>query len=70
SYLKIDRTLIDDDIELAAAVILAKSLGAKTIIEGVESKQQFDRCNTLGIDYFQGYFLSRPLSIPQLNDYR
>jgi len=33
---------------------------AKLIAEKVETREQFRFCNTLGFDYFQGYFFCRP----------
>jgi EAL domain-containing protein (putative c-di-GMP-specific phosphodiesterase class I) len=43
-----------------AVVGLGKSLGIKTIAEGVETLEQLDRLRDKGCDEVQGYFFSRP----------
>lgn len=47
-------------------VTLSKKLGFRVIAEGVETQGQFDLLNELGIDYMQGYFISKPLFIEDL----
>ena len=42
---------------------IAKSLKVKVVCEGVETKVQYDFLKSLGIDYVQGYYLSRPLPV-------
>jgi EAL domain-containing protein (putative c-di-GMP-specific phosphodiesterase class I) len=66
--LKIDRSFVQAlaDSEKASAVIrgivaLARSLGMKTVAEGIESQQQFDELKDAGCDVIQGYLISRPL---------
>jgi diguanylate cyclase (GGDEF)-like protein/PAS domain S-box-containing protein len=66
--LKIDRTFISrmgSDAQSAAIVqtilTLAHHLGMDVVAEGVESAQQFFDLRTLGCEYAQGYFLSKPL---------
>jgi len=59
------RALLDSD--KASAVIrgivgLARSLGMKTIAEGVEYRQQAKELKDAGCDSIQGYLTSRPLS--------
>lgn len=64
-YLKIDKSIID---LLAAfkyskfhhAVSIGRSIKAKTIAEGIETKEVLERCMASGADYFQGYYLARP----------
>lgn len=43
------------------AVLLAKSIGIRTIAEGVESEEQFDLLTNLGCEQIQGYFLGKPV---------
>ena len=66
--LKIDRSFVQAlvDSEKASAVIqaivaLARSLGMKTIAEGVESPLQVAELKEVGCDVIQGYLISRPL---------
>nr|WP_313370914.1 EAL domain-containing protein [Achromobacter animicus] len=52
--------------EKASAVIrgivaLARSLGMKTVAEGVEQQHQADELKDVGCDSIQGYLVSRPL---------
>lgn len=66
--LKIDRSFVQAlvDSEKASAVIrgivaLARSLGMKTVAEGVESQRQVEELKEAGCDAIQGYLVSRPL---------
>ncbi|WP_054426318.1 sensor domain-containing protein [Achromobacter kerstersii] len=67
--LKIDKSFVRGlaASEKASAVIrgivgLARSLGMKTIAEGVEHQHQADELKDAGCDAIQGYLVSRPLS--------
>lgn len=67
--LKIDGSLIkniDKDqksYEFVKSIVgLAHTLGIKTLAEFVSSKEIFDITYTLGVDYFQGYYFSEPIS--------
>ncbi|MGE3334125.1 MAG: EAL domain-containing protein [Rhodospirillaceae bacterium] len=46
---------------LEASLGLAKSLGMKTVAEGVEHKEDWDLLNTLNCDVVQGFYVSKPL---------
>ncbi|MFT5117393.1 MAG: diguanylate cyclase (GGDEF)-like protein/PAS domain S-box-containing protein [Kiritimatiellia bacterium] len=66
-HVKIDGTfikdLIDDpvDLEIVDAIVrIAKVLGVKTVAEFVETEELLDKVKELGIDYAQGYVISRP----------
>nr|WP_244909969.1 GGDEF domain-containing phosphodiesterase [Francisella adeliensis] len=70
--LKIDqtfiRTLHKDDrkqIIVKAIIGIAKSLGIKSVAEGVEYQIHEDILKELGCDYVQGYLYSRPLALEE-----
>jgi diguanylate cyclase (GGDEF)-like protein/PAS domain S-box-containing protein len=67
--LKIDRSFIDrlltsrEGEELVRTIVLmAHNLGMKVVAEGVETEAQLERLVTLGCEFVQGYFLSKPLT--------
>jgi EAL domain-containing protein (putative c-di-GMP-specific phosphodiesterase class I) len=66
-FIKIDASLIKNlDVDLSAQDIVhtivefAHHLNIKTIAEFVHSKDIYDECHELKIDYIQGYYLSEP----------
>ncbi|MGB5831457.1 MAG: EAL domain-containing protein [Thiohalocapsa sp.] len=65
--LKIDRSFIQElsssqiDREIAASIIvLAKSLGLKSVAEGVEQEDQLAILSELGCDWYQGFLFGHP----------
>ncbi|MEA3227595.1 MAG: EAL domain-containing protein [Campylobacterota bacterium] len=46
----------------------SKKLGIKTIAEYVESKEIHDKVTLMGIDYSQGYYISRPQADTDLKE--
>ena len=44
-----------------AAMHMIKGLKLKIVAEGIETEEQFNIMNKLGIDYIQGYYFSKPL---------
>jgi EAL domain-containing protein (putative c-di-GMP-specific phosphodiesterase class I) len=69
--LKIDRGFISGFTEnssqkhiISTIVKLGHSLGMSIVAEGVESKEEAILLASMGVDYLQGYYFSRP--IPQL----
>jgi diguanylate cyclase (GGDEF)-like protein/PAS domain S-box-containing protein len=69
--LKIDQSFIrdlvasEDDRAIVVTIInLARSMGMRTLAEGVETLEQLALLRALGCDEIQGYLLSRPL--PQM----
>jgi diguanylate cyclase (GGDEF)-like protein/PAS domain S-box-containing protein len=74
--LKIDQSFVRDictdpeDRAIVAAIInLARSLGLRTIAEGVEHPAQLDYLREQGCDEVQGFCYSRPLSAAQFEVY-
>ena len=63
--IKMDRSLLlkyedGDFTALMRALLLAKHLRSKTVIEGIETEYQFNLMKKLGFDMYQGYFLALP----------
>lgn len=46
--------------ELQQHVTQLQGSGVKLLAEKIETQQEFERCKSLGFDFFQGYFLSKP----------
>ena len=69
-YIKIDKSFVLDmledrsDFDIVKTILaITKSLGLQSIAEGVETKEHFEALKEAGCDYFQGYYLSRPLEL-------
>jgi EAL domain-containing protein (putative c-di-GMP-specific phosphodiesterase class I) len=69
--IKIDRSFIagietsEEQQTLTASMIaMAKALGIGTLAEGVETEAARGTLARLGCDSFQGYFVARPMSLP------
>ena len=68
SVIKMDRQFITKTISeldngiLKNTISLIKQAGIKTLAEGVEDKETADLLTSMGCDYLQGYYYSRPLS--------
>ncbi|MFA9217448.1 MAG: putative bifunctional diguanylate cyclase/phosphodiesterase [Sphingomonadaceae bacterium] len=74
--LKIDQSFVRDicsdpeDRAIVAAIInLSRSLGLRTIAEGVEHPAQLEYLREQGCDEVQGYYYSRPVSAAQFEDF-
>jgi EAL and modified HD-GYP domain-containing signal transduction protein len=52
-----------DDEALSQLVALLKPFGKTLLAEKVETVDQFERCQRLGFDLFQGYYFARPTII-------
>lgn len=72
-YIKIDGTFIKDivddsiDLEIVSSIVkIAKVLDVKTVAEFVDNKAVLNKVKELGIDYAQGYLLSKPEPLPVL----
>ncbi|EPN8540674.1 EAL domain-containing protein, partial [Yersinia enterocolitica] len=51
---------------LDAVLMLANKLNIETVAEGVETEQQLQYLAQHGVNYLQGYLLSKPLSVEDL----
>jgi len=69
SELKIDKSFVlkmeqdDSDSKIVRSTIdLGHNLGLKVVAEGIENKKVWDLLKTMGCDFGQGYFMSRPIA--------
>ncbi|GLR76126.1 EAL domain-containing protein [Aliivibrio sifiae] len=72
NILKIDRSLLlkyenGNTEPIQSAITLARNQKALIVIEGVETTKQYEDMKLLGIDYFQGFLLGKPLPLHQQN---
>lgn len=70
--LKLDRSFVSQvcssqksELIVASTVSLAHALELSVVAEGVESEEVADAVMRLGVDYLQGYLLSRPVPVSQ-----
>ncbi len=70
-YLKIDATLVKmvcndpNSFKIVKTIVeFAKSLNILTIAEYVENEAIYKVTKEMGVDYFQGYYFSKPLKTP------
>ncbi len=71
--IKIDRSLVIGALEntrtekmLGSTIAMAKSLGCKTVAEGVETLEQAEFVTQMGADLIQGYYFARPMTLLDL----
>lgn len=73
--LKLDKSIIQNDVPgsekniLEFSMQLAKMMRLKTVAEGVETRQQLERIDSLGGDYMQGFYFSKPLCVQNFEKY-
>ena len=74
--LKIDRSFVqdilnneNDDVIVNATVNLAHNMGFQVTAEGVESEEIMDKLKSYGCDVAQGYYLSKPFSVTDFNQW-
>jgi EAL domain-containing protein (putative c-di-GMP-specific phosphodiesterase class I) len=53
---------------ISSVVTLARGLDISVTAEGVETAEQFERLQTLGVNFAQGYLLGRPAPLGELED--
>ena len=70
---KIDKSILWDaemsergEIILENCVHMIKQMKRKILVEGVETKEHVEKLRTLGVDYLQGYFFSKPITKREL----
>lgn len=62
-------TATNDYSILRFATLLADGMRLKTVVEGVETKEQVAALKVLGCDYVQGYYYSKPLPAAEFEQY-
>lgn len=67
--LKVDKSFVDEicskhkDYQITGSIIdMVRNLGIKTVVEGVESIDQYNILSEMKCDYIQGFLMSKPLS--------
>ncbi len=73
---KIDGSLIKDILEnkdkelmIKTLVGFAKQKGYEVVAEYVENEEIFNKLKEIGVDYFQGYYFSKPIRGDEIEDY-
>lgn len=69
NIIKFDRSLLLEycdgvTSQLNSAINLAKSVGAQTVIEGIETLEQLQSIQHLDIDMYQGFYFAMPEPLP------
>lgn len=73
--LKIDMSIIRQDVPgtqrnaLEFCMELAKMMNLETVAEGIETESQLSRVRSLGCDYIQGYYYSKPIPVDEFERY-
>lgn len=69
THVKLDRSFVSrlccsarDAVVARTIVVLARTMGAEVIAEGVETEEQAAALSALGCEYAQGYLFSEPVS--------
>lgn len=71
--LKLDKIFIQDSYDNDFKIVsnikdIAKTLGMDIVIEGVETKEQFNILSDIGCDFLQGYYFSRPILLDDFKE--
>lgn len=73
--IKVDKVFVDkadlnsDKNIINHIIYIAESLGIKTVVEGVETKEQAEYIRKINGDIIQGYYYSKPISKEEFEDY-
>lgn len=74
--IKIDRSFVkdivfnDNDLNFVSTiVVMARGLGLRVVVEGVETTAHLDKLTKLDVDFLQGYCFAMPSPIEQLSHY-
>ncbi|MBR3532525.1 MAG: EAL domain-containing protein [Clostridiales bacterium] len=68
--IKIDKSFVDDMLSnrfdntfISAMTMLAHSIGKGVVVEGVETKEQYEILRDMDADIIQGYYFGKPMSV-------
>lgn len=67
SFVRNIGTSHENDSIINTIISLAKSLGLRTVAEGVETQAQLKFLKEAGVDQVQGYLFSKPLMLDELD---
>ena len=54
---------------METAINMIHDMGLKVVVEGIETREQFEKMKELGVDYIQGFFFSRPVPQDEFYDF-
>lgn len=69
--IKIDKSMVDDmftedgNAVLRNTVHMMREIHKQLVVEGVETREAVEVCDSLSCDYIQGYYYSRPLPVEE-----
>jgi len=75
SIIKLDKTFADDyqnqdmKVVISSTISMLKKINKKILIEGVETKEARDYFESVGCDYIQGYYYSKPMPADQFIEF-
>lgn len=74
STIKIDRSFVlqlqnKGRVIIESTILIARSFNLKVIAEGVETQEQARELYAMGIDFFQGYYFSKPAREVEFKEY-
>lgn len=73
--IKFDRKFVNTELNdkvydiLSNSIDMAKDIGKKIIIEGIETEEKADMFKKLGCDYIQGFYYAKPMSRKKLIEF-
>ena len=72
--LKIDKIFLDNANEIDYEIVkniknIAHQLNINTVIEGVETLEQFNMLKEIGCDFFQGYYFAKPSPLEDIRKF-
>jgi diguanylate cyclase (GGDEF)-like protein len=76
SEIKIDRTFVSGMLKdrsksaiIGGLIVTSRDMGVEVVAEGVESEEEADRLRSMGAQFAQGFFWSRPLPLSQFAEF-